>query len=125
MCVFISILSSCVTIIQIIAGVSRCPVNTYGNVGSTTCSACNLGTYCPAGAVIPSNCPSGFYCPAADHVMDALPRVCPMGSFCNVSGLGAATPCLPGFICPLAGLSSVLVPCPIGSLLQFHFSHPV
>jgi hypothetical protein len=72
-----------------LAGASRCPVNTYGAVGSVTCSACSPGTFCPAGAVIPSSCPVGFFCPAADNVLDALPRVCPAGSYCNTTSLGA------------------------------------
>jgi hypothetical protein len=66
--------------------------------------------------VTPSLCPVGFYCPATTSVTNALPQLCPLGSFCNASGLGSAVLCPPGWLCPIEGLSSELLPCPIGSV---------
>jgi hypothetical protein len=42
-------------------------------------------------------CPLRFYCPAVDSALDALPRVCPVGAFCNQTGLAAATLCPAGY----------------------------
>ncbi len=50
-----------------------------------------------AGAVQPAVCPSRFYCPAVDGTLDALPRVCPVGAYCNQTGLAAAIPCPVGY----------------------------
>jgi hypothetical protein len=120
------------------AGVSFCPVNTYGPVGSTACSACSPGTYCPVGTVTPSPCPAGFFCPAADAVLDALPRLCTVGSFCTahaaivcptgqycpVPGLFASIPCAWGTFNPSVGMtaSTACQPCPTGTLASPDYS---
>jgi hypothetical protein len=55
------------------------------------------GASISAGAVQPAVCPSRFYCPAVDSTLDALPRVCPVGAFCNQTGLAAAMLCPAGY----------------------------
>jgi hypothetical protein len=88
------------------SGVSLCSVNTYGAVGSASCTACGPGTFCPAGAVTPLLCPVGFYCPAVDNVIDALPRVCPSGTYNPNSGKSVCLACPSNFACAVAGLSA-------------------
>jgi hypothetical protein len=50
-----------------------------------------------AGAVEPVVCPSRFYCPAVDGTLDALPRLCPVGAYCNQTGLAVARLCPAGY----------------------------
>jgi sugar lactone lactonase YvrE len=97
-------------------GLSLCPINMYGPVGSAACVACSPGKFCPAGAVTPSNCPVGFYCPA-NFVVDALPRACAPGQYCNTAGLSAGFSCSTGTVNPWTGMtsSSACTPCTAGT----------
>ncbi|XP_019636845.1 PREDICTED: plasminogen-like [Branchiostoma belcheri] len=63
----------------------------YENTGPT--GLCNAGYYCPGGQRTPSPpeyiCPPGHFCTRGSHA----PQPCPIGTFSNVTGLGAAEDC--------------------------------
>ncbi len=79
--------------------VSSCAAGMVANGAVSVCTACPAGAFCPEGSILPAVCPSRFYCPAVDSTLDALPRLCPVGAYCNQTGLAAATPCPVGYAC--------------------------
>ncbi len=44
------------------------------------------------------SCPIRFFCPAANTSIDALPRLCPVGSICPLAGRAAPFPCPVGYV---------------------------
>ncbi|GMF50831.1 unnamed protein product [Phytophthora fragariaefolia] len=102
-----------------------CPEGT----GSATTWPCEQGTFCPAGSAKPRTprrgthvvdvrateevaCPVGSFC-SPDEAPGSS-RLCPGGTFGNVTGLGSAAcsgPCLAGYYCPRGSTSATQLTC--------------
>lgn len=121
--------------------VSLCAQNVAGPRGffcpsaqSVSPAPCPLGSYCPAdGLSEAALCPEGHFCPElglanARPCMNSLDCTCLIfvlcetagmaGSYCAGFGNSKQTPCLPGFMCPDANMTSPL-PCLIGRFCPY------
>jgi len=110
-----------------------CNPGTYSTIGSFTCKQCPPGYACPnygtsqplpgqAGCYIPipgsqeqcpNECMPGYYCPEASINQ----KICPPGTFCNISSSIIPNLCPPGTYNPFSGSTSIsaCTPCPVGS----------
>ena len=123
-----------------------CAPGHYSNVtGMTACLACPEGFYCQGATVNPLSfpCPPGHYCPPETHFATQFPcpissynpavgstnvsacLKCPVGSFCNGTGLespsGVCLPgsfCAPGSVAPTGMLCEPGFYCELGAMLQ-------
>jgi len=74
-------------------------------------SFCPLGSYCPSGSDSALPCPVGTYC---DESGLTAPKPCDRGAYCPIRGMSSPRPCPVGNVCPHTGMSAPM-PCSPGS----------
>ena len=90
------------------SGPTVCAQGSYNpSQGQSACLSCPLGFYCSTtGMTTPVICPAGKYC----GLNTITPANCPIGTYNPYTGFKYITDCLPcltGYACPMAGLSSI------------------
>ncbi|CAG9332327.1 unnamed protein product [Blepharisma stoltei] len=100
-------------------------------IAQASCDPCPAGYYCPQSTSSPPSatvlCPKGYKCPALsskyiacvvgtyqDQAGESDCALCPIGAYINQIAQTSCKICDKGYICPVTGISTNKVDCPIG-----------